>query len=237
MENIFSKVFQRPCSLMMALLLVLVSTVAGAQSLLRVSDDSYKRGLDRFKKGDMTGAIEEFDQALDAYLSNRAAYGAGNANGRASDDLEGVAVDYGDLVVHVPRAAAIYQNRGLARLRLGETEAAIGDFDESIKLAPRNAGVYLYRGIAIQTKGDLESAIADYDRAIGLYPRYAEAWYNRGVAKRDKGVSDEALTDFNQALTINPKLTDALVNRAAVYYDKGNLKSALDDCNQAIKIE
>src|SRR5215470_14308591 len=124
MENIFSKVFQRPCSLMMALLLVLVSTVAGAQSLLRVSDDSYKRGLDRFKKGDMTGAIEEFDQALDAYLSNRAAYGAGNNNAsRANEDLEGVAVDYGDLVVHVPRAAAIYQNRGLARLRLGETDA------------------------------------------------------------------------------------------------------------------
>ena len=51
--------------------------MAGAQSLLRVSDDSYKRGLDRFKKGDLNGAIEEFDQALDAYLSNRAAYGAG----------------------------------------------------------------------------------------------------------------------------------------------------------------
>jgi tetratricopeptide (TPR) repeat protein len=178
MENIFSKVFQRPCSLMMALLLVLVPTVAGAQSLLRVSDDSYKRGLDRFKKGDLTGAIQEFDQALDAYLSNRAAYGAGNNNNasRVNEDLEGVAVDYGDWVVHVPRAAAIYQNRGLARLRLGETDAAIGDFNESIKLAPRNAGVYLYRGIAIQTKGDLESALADYNQAIGLYTRDAEAW-------------------------------------------------------------
>ena len=77
MKNIFSKAFRRPCSLMMALLLAMVSTVAGAQSLLRVSDDSYKRGLDRFKKGDLTGAIEEFDHALDAYLSNRAAYGAG----------------------------------------------------------------------------------------------------------------------------------------------------------------
>jgi hypothetical protein len=63
MKNIFSKAFQRPCYLMMALLLAMVSTVAGAQSLLRVSDDSYKRGLDRFKKGDLNGAIEEFDHA------------------------------------------------------------------------------------------------------------------------------------------------------------------------------
>ena len=117
MKNIFSKAFRRPCSLMMALLLVMISTVAGAQSLLRVSDDSYKRGLDRFKKGDLTGAIQEFDQALDAYNSNRAAYAAGNNASRANEDLEGVAVDYGDIVVHVPRAAAIYQNRGLARLR------------------------------------------------------------------------------------------------------------------------
>src|SRR5215467_865342 len=102
MKNIFSKAFRRPCSLMMAMLLVLISTVAGAQSLLRVSDDSYKRGLDRFKKGDLTGAIEEFDHALDAYLSDRAAYsaGSGNNNSRASEDLEGVVVDYGDLVVH-----------------------------------------------------------------------------------------------------------------------------------------
>jgi hypothetical protein len=94
--------------MMMALLLALVSTVAGAQSLLRVSDDSYKRGLDRFKKGDLTGAVEDFNQALDAYLSNRAANGAGNTASRANEDLEGVAVDYGDWVVHVPRAAAIY---------------------------------------------------------------------------------------------------------------------------------
>src|SRR5262249_16634772 len=101
MKNIFSKAFRSSCSLMMALLLALVSTVAVAQSLLRVSDDSYKRGLDRFKKGDLTGAIEEFNQALDAYLSNRAAYGAGNNTAsRANEDLEGVAVDYGDWVVH-----------------------------------------------------------------------------------------------------------------------------------------
>jgi hypothetical protein len=95
MGNIFSKAFQRPCSLMMALLLVLGS-VASAQSLLRVSDDSYKRGLDRFKKGDLPGAIKEFDQALDAYMSNRAAYGADSSGRRANEELEGVAVDYGD---------------------------------------------------------------------------------------------------------------------------------------------
>ncbi|HEY7182243.1 MAG TPA: hypothetical protein VIC84_12525, partial [Blastocatellia bacterium] len=158
MENIFSKVFQRSCSLMMALLLVLVTTVVGAQSLLRVSDDSYKRGMDRFKKGDLTGAIDDFNRALDAYLSNRAAYAGGSGNNSPSEDLEGVTVDYGDWVVHVPRAAAIYQNRGLARLRLGDADAAIQDLNESVKLAPRNAGAYLYRGIAIQTKGDLESA-------------------------------------------------------------------------------
>src|SRR5262249_4071104 len=152
-----------------ALVLVLVSTAAGAQSLMRVSDESYKRGMERFKKGDMSGAIDEFDRALDAYLNDHSSDGAGNGagNGAGSSDpnarskLEGVSVDYGDWVVHVPRGAAIYQNRGLARLRLGDPDAAIEDFNQSIKLAPRNAGVYLYRGIALQAKGDLEAAIAD----------------------------------------------------------------------------
>lgn len=55
-----------------ALFLALISASVGAQSLLRVSDDSYRSGLDRFKKGDMVGAIADFNQALEAYLSDRA---------------------------------------------------------------------------------------------------------------------------------------------------------------------
>src|SRR5262245_44261090 len=113
------------------LLLVLTTTFIGAQPA-RGLDEAYKRGMELFNKGDLDGAIAEFDRAIDAYLNDKDSFSALPVRA----EQNGVTAGYGDLAVQIPVAAALYQNRGLARFRRGDVEAAIADFTESIKIAP-----------------------------------------------------------------------------------------------------
>ena len=60
-----------------------------------------------------------------------------------------------------PDLGGAYINRGNAKQKLGQYEAAVADYDEAIRLNPDLAEVYINRGAAKQKLGQYEAAIAD----------------------------------------------------------------------------
>jgi len=78
--------------------------------------------------------------------------------------------------------ASTYNNRGLAKGKLGDFEGAIADCDKAIELNPKSASAYNNRSINKASLGDFEGAVVDCDKAIELNPK--PAYYTvRGIAK------------------------------------------------------
>jgi tetratricopeptide (TPR) repeat protein len=63
-----------------------------------------------------------------------------------------------------------YNNRGSARLDLGEYEQAIEDYTEAIRLDPSYALAYNNLGVAHKAQGNWEEAITDFRLYLELLP-------------------------------------------------------------------
>ncbi len=122
-----------------------------------------------------------------------------------------------------PDNAAIYYNRGLARFKLGDHQAAqgniekarglyetgIADTSQSLKLNPEDATAYLNRGLARFKLGDHQAAQGNIEKARGLY--------------------ETGIADVTQALKLNPEYTIAYYNRAYGHLLLGESKAAQED--------
>src|SRR5918911_954053 len=174
------------------ILLFLVAPLVQAQGS-HSAKDYVKRGLSRFSKGDLDGAIGDYR--------------------RAKGDLDGAISDYERAIEIDPRLARnnreitqAYSNRGFIRSNQMDLDGAISDFNRAIMFNPEVADFYIKRGRALLVRGDMEAAIADFDKGIELDPGDPLAYADRGVAHMHQGKEDEARKDFDKSLELNKEL-------------------------------
>jgi tetratricopeptide (TPR) repeat protein len=124
----------------------------------------------------------------------RALYDSGNylaASDTWSDDIK----------LH-PLSAAAWNNRAVARVRLGDLDGALRDYNRAIELSPGDAELYFNRGNALIAAGQYPAASADFDQAVQLAPTYARAVFNRGTAKALAHQPDAARRDWQAAVQL-----------------------------------
>jgi len=172
-----------------------------------------KRGIELFSKGDIAGAIVEYNRALtidpklaDAYLNRCKAR-------RAGGDLDGAITDY-EIVCDLDPQMAVnnhditeaYLNRGYIRSNRLDLDGALNDFDRAITLSPNDAEAYFKRGRAFLIEGNSKFAIADFDKSISLDDRNPLVYAERGLAHQTQGHAGEAQKDFERGLKLNNDL-------------------------------
>src|SRR6266536_2755672 len=172
-----------------------------------------KQGIEPFSKGDIAGAIVEYDRAItidpklaDAYLNR------GKAR-RAGGDLDGAITDYEIACELNPQLAEnnhditeAYLNRGYIRSNKLDLDGALTDFDRAIKLNPNDAEAYFKRGRAFLIDGNAKFAIADFDKSISLNDRNPLVYAERGFARQTRGEKNAAEEDFARGLKLNNDL-------------------------------
>src|SRR5256885_11650431 len=102
-----------------------------------------KHGIQLFEKGDIAGAIGQFDRALtinpklpEAYLNRgKAKRASGDLDG-AIDDFEVAAELAPQLILNNRDVAQAYLNRGSIKYNRLDLDAALGGYDRAIKLGP-----------------------------------------------------------------------------------------------------
>ncbi|MBD2179355.1 protein kinase [Pseudanabaena sp. FACHB-1998] len=160
------------------------------------------RGFLKSKKlGDKYGAIADYDEAVRIADYNSSTY---EALGDLKCDLENwqqAISAYSKGINLLPDSARLYLNRGLAKLKLGDINAAIADFNESIRLncTDNLALAYGNRGRAKSKLRDNQGAISDFNEAIRIshdHTEIAGVYINRGLAKSKLGDKNGALLDF-----------------------------------------
>jgi len=172
-----------------------------------------KKGNELFARGDIAGAIAEYNEALIADPRLASAYlNRGNAR-RAAGDLDGAIMDYEsaeELESHLVRdnrdIAQAYLTRGYQRSNRLELDGALADLDRAISLNPQDAEAYFKRGRAWLIDGSIDLAIADFDKSISLDARNPLVFAERGFARQARGDKTAAEEDFAQGLKLNNDL-------------------------------
>jgi tetratricopeptide (TPR) repeat protein len=132
-----------------------------------------------------------------------------------------------DIRLH-PRSAAAWNNRAVARVRLGDLNGAIRDYNRAIELSPTDAELYFNRGNALVAAAQYLEAIHDFDRAITLVPSYARAVFNRGTAYALAGQPDAARRDWLAAVQLegDPYVKSAMRRSAGLDGATGTVVAA-----------
>ena len=195
------------------------------------------RGSAKAQKGDKTGALADYTQAIainpsDAetyYKRANTRYDMGATEQAIQDYTQAIKVDPG-------HSKAIY-NRGLARLESGDKRGAVEDFTQVVRLNPSDGEAYSQRGLAYYDLGDYRTAIEDYTQAIRLKPNDATAYSNRGLARAAYGDKTGAMADFTQAIQMSPKQAGVYYSRGRSRFNLADYQGAMEDYSKAIELE
>ena len=159
------------------------------------------RGIARYDKGDLDGAIQDFDQAIHLNSNDPVAYFNRGTLRSKKGDLDGAIQDY-DQAIRLKPNAVCYYNRGLARRKKGDLDGAIQDYDQAIRLKPDYTDAFNSRGVARFDKGALDGAIQDYNQAIRLKPDLAVAYYNRAGISQMENDYQAAINNLQKFLDL-----------------------------------
>src|SRR5262249_36956208 len=116
--------------------LLLSASVSNAQTSHSAAS-YFNRAKERYARGDLDGAIADFDLAVTFDPRMALAYNNRGMARQDRGDLEGAIRDYTLALEINPRLAEAYSNRGVAHRAIGDLDGAIADYDACIKLNPR----------------------------------------------------------------------------------------------------
>lgn len=195
------------------------------------------------RQGDIEEAVEKWRAIASVVdgtqkeIGARAWFSVGYLlHGDEKNDLEKEIDAYNKSIQLMPSNSEPYNNRGVAKSKLGRHEEAITDYDKAIRLKPDDAGTYNNRGIAKSNLGRHEEALADYDETIRLKPDHANAYNNRGNAKISLGRYEEALADYDETIRLKPDGANAYNNRGRMNFLLNRMDEARRDFETAIKL-
>ena len=220
-------------------ILVNTSTAANAPLKLNNPNDAktyYVRGLTRFDKGDLSGAVADFNQAIQTQSDYAEAY---FYRALAYFDLRQMPksiADYSKAIALNAGYVDAYYNRGLVLSAMGDKPGAIADYTQVIRLDRNFAAAYNNRGLALSDLGDQKGAIDDFNQALQINPGRANTYFNRGLALFRINNDRSALADYTQAIQLNPNYAKAFANRGITLARMGDTKGAIADLQQAARL-
>jgi tetratricopeptide (TPR) repeat protein len=195
------------------------------------------RGLAKRFSGDETGAIADYNSALQLephkalILSNLAAALA------ATGDYDAALADIDQAIATEPTGRH-YASRGLRHQEKGQYDMALADYAQAMKLdpSPANAPFYLRgRSQVYLYQKDFDRALADMDAALVPAPHnsflLASRCEARGLANRDL---DAAMTDCQAALAADPDTAEPLDHLGFIWFRKGEFDKAIAQYDLAL---
>ena len=96
--------------------------------------------------------------------------------------------------------------RGTARVYLGEVEAAGREFERAVDLDPRHFRALTNLGNARLESGEVEEAIGYYQRALKVNEEFSNAHHNLGVAYRRQGKIGLSVKHLRRAQRVQQRL-------------------------------
>ncbi|WP_293257623.1 MULTISPECIES: TerD family protein [unclassified Microcoleus] len=132
------------------------------------------QGSLKIQKGDVPGAIANFNQALGLNPNIPQAYlGLGIASSKQGNKQQAI-YHYDRALQFNPNLAEAYFGRGQAYYELGNKQKAIGSYEQAIRINPDYGLAYLERGAIRCMLGTKSQAVADFNQAGELFSKQGD---------------------------------------------------------------
>ena len=148
-------------------------------------------------------------------------------------DLNGAIKNFTATININPQFAPAYNDRGVARYKLGYKQSALEDLTTAIELNPYRGKYYSNRGFMLTRLKHYTTAIADYTSALLLNPNVAQSYFNRGAIRLQMENSLAALADFESAIRLDSDFAKAYFNRGLTRYKLREVEGAFEDFQKA----
>ncbi|MEG4840313.1 MULTISPECIES: tetratricopeptide repeat protein [unclassified Microcoleus] len=178
------------------------------------------------------GEQAESRQEANLKVSTQKFYTQGLKN-LEEQDLHGAIKNFTATININPLFASAYNDRGVARYKLGYKQSAIEDLTTAIELNPYRAKYYSNRGFMLTRLKDYTAAIADYNSALLLNPNVAHYYFDRGAIRLKMENSLAALADFESAIRLDSDFAKAYFNRGVTRYKLREVHGAFEDFQKA----
>jgi tetratricopeptide (TPR) repeat protein len=126
--------------------------------------------------------------------------------------------------------------RGIAYLKLNQTENALKDFNRALQQQPDNALALRNRGKVRFQLGDRAGGMADFERALQLNPEEVLVYIAKGNAFRDIGDHQQALAAYEQAIALDDQCASIYLNRAMAHIRLEDTRQAIADYQTAVSL-
>ena len=203
-----------------------------------LTDDyfSFQSGIRKFDKGDLNGALDDFNKAVLLDSSNYMVYGARGYTlaelGRHSEAL----LDYNKAEKLKSTDAKLYNIRAFTKIELKDFDGAAQDFEKAVAINPYDAESYNGLGCALTYAGNYRKSLPAFDKAIKLNPKFHEAFYQRGLALFNLDSMQASIEDFSKSIALQPKFHYAYLFRGLSYKKIGNMDAACEDFRKALRL-
>ena len=155
-----------------------------------------------------------------------------------NDNFAPKALAYLDRAIAMsPNDAVLFNLRGVAWSKMGESERAEADWRKAAELAPRDNQLHVNIAADHLRRGNIDEAIASLQTALSIDPKDARAHSNLGTAHERRGDFDAAIEDYGRAIAIDRNYANAYSNRSYAHLRKGDASRALEDADRAISLE
>lgn len=206
-------------------------------SEINQADASFLEGLRLTQKADYTGAIAQYDYALELLPSRyQIWYYRGQVLARLQRYQEAL-ISYNKALEIQFRYPQAWFRRGNVLFNLQQYEDAVVSYDQAIALAPDRPEIWNNRGNALSVLENYEKAISSYDRAIELKPHDPQLWFNRGNAFYNSEYYEKAIASYQKVLDLVPDRANALFNWGCALFELGRPEEAIELYDRAIALQ
>lgn len=148
------------------------------ESVLDTPENHYKQGLRELEKGNLDGAMEEFERAKGIDKKYALAYSGIGLVWAEKGDFD-KALDHADQALDLDDKsveAYVVKGRILTMRRKGDDwlDDAIQQYDKAIKLNPNSGMAYYYKGTTYKMAYKFSDAAAAYRKVIEIKGEYAK---------------------------------------------------------------
>jgi protein O-mannosyl-transferase len=135
-------------------------------------------GTSLMKKGDLDGAINNFQEALKIEPENINAHVSMGLALGYKRNFDGAITHFRAAIKINPRIPEIYNSLAVALAYTGRTDEAIAQLNKALEINPRFAKAHNTWGVMLAKSGKMEEGIDHLRKAIEIDPEYTEAKNN-----------------------------------------------------------
>lgn len=200
------------------------------------AEQHYRNGLLKMRRGDASGALQEFDRALaqhprlaDAVVARAELLDGLGRSEEARHDYERARQLWSELPAGAPDRRYLFRRRGDFAFEIEAYDLVRSNVRN--KVLPQ-----LAYGNAQMLRGRPKEALDSYERALRVKPDMADLLAMKGEALSAMGRYDEAIEMFDRVLTAQPTDTETLNARGIARMALGRVAEANEDWRRQLEL-